>query len=157
MILYAQERLADIQSEIEALVPDQWAEMAQGFTTEPEKPQWDFYFALEKQNRTLLLTARENGRLIGYFGVFLYNVEGQIAVRSAPYYVVPLGAMRRALILRKLVRLIVEKLAKTGYRVLIKTHPWASIGPILEHEGFRAVETWYMLEKPASRPEAPDA
>lgn len=153
MIVYSQERLADIRHEIEALVPQQWEEMAKGFSGTPDPVQWDLYLQFEQQGRLILLTARIENRLIGYFGAFLYVVDGKEAVRSAPYYVVPTTPpTRRALILRRMIKMLKEKCP--GRDLLIKTHPWASAAPILEHLGFRAVETWYML---AGKQEPPDA
>lgn len=165
MIAYQQERLADIKPEIEALVPQQWAEMASaegGFDQFVEKPNWDWYLGLEAQGKAVLFTARHDYAppyparpLVGWFGFYLYQstTSANLMVQATPYYVLPsLGTLRRGLILRRLIKFAIAKVtglpAAGGAMVTIKTHPWASAAPILEHLGFRAVETWYMLPVP---------
>ena len=164
MITYQQERLADIRSQIEAHVSEQWAEMASaegGFDQFVEKPNWDWYLGLEAKGNAVLFTARREGtdrELVGWFGVYVYRstTSDNLMVQATPYYVLPsVGPLRRGLILRNLIRYALDKVtglpAVGGAMVTIKTHPWASAAPILEHLGFRAVETWYMLPVPPAR------
>lgn len=148
MIAYAQEKLAACRAEIEALVPQQWAEMAQGFDQFVEKPNWDFYLGLEAKGNALLFTARESGALIGWFGVYVYKstTSDNLIVQATPYFVIP--HRTRGIILRRLIKTAIAKVAIAGAMITIKTHPWASAAPILEHLGFRAVETWYMKAAP---------
>lgn len=148
MITYAQEKLADCRAEIEALVPQQWAEMAQGFDQFVEKPNWDFYLKLEAKGNALLFTARDAGAIVGWFGVYVYKstTSDNLIVQATPYFVVPCRA--RGLILRRLIKTAIAAVALPGAMITIKTHPWASAAPILEHLGFRAVETWYMKAAP---------
>lgn len=165
MITYQQERLANIRPEIEAHVPEQWAEMAAaegGFDQFVEKPNWDWYLGLEAKGNAVLFTARREGadcELVGWFGVYVYRstTSDNLMVQATPYYVLPsVGPLRRGLILRNLIRYALDKVtglpAVGGAMVTIKTHPWASAAPILEHLGFRAVETWYMLPVPPACP-----
>ncbi len=166
MITYQQERLADIQPEIEALVPQQWAEMASaegGFEQFVEKPNWEWYRKFDTAGKGALFTARTRQlpkKVVGYFGAYIYpsTTSGNLIVQSTPYYVVPsLGPMRRGLVLRALIRHAVAAIAPPGSMVAIKTHPWASAAPILKHLGFREVETWYMLPVPLAGKETLDA
>lgn len=166
MITYQQERLADIRPEIEAHIPQQWAEMAAaegGFDQFVEKPDWEWYLKLEAAGKAVLFTARlpAEGGLVGWFGVYVYQstTSANLIVQATPYYVLPsVGPLRRGLILRRLIRYALDKVTGLpgagGQMITIKTHPWASAAPILEHLGFRAVETWYMLAVPPAPPAA---
>lgn len=156
MITYAQERLANIKPEIEGLVASQWLEMAKGFEAFIESPNWEWYLSLEAKGNLMLLTARDQGVLLGYFGAYVYRstTSKNLMVQATPYYVVP--HKFRAIILKRLIQnLLTAVPTSVGTAMItIKTHTWASAGPILEHLGFRAVETWYMLEAPVPPPEA---
>lgn len=145
MIVYAQETLAAVQPEIEALVPQQWEEMAQGFDEFVQKPNWDWYLGMERAGKLMLLTARKDREMVGYFGAYVYKstTSDNLVVQAAPYYVVP--CRYRGIILKRLIQKLIELVTVKGTMITIKTHPWASAAPILEHLGFRAVETWFML------------
>lgn len=173
MIVYAQERLVDVKDEVAELGHQQTAEMAVGFEHFVEKPNWDWYLGLEAKGMLILLTARESAcsrkdgpvcglpdehgwsccghasrRLVGYFGAYIYQstTSQHRMVQATPYYVVP--CRFRAIILKRLFQTLLAHPIARGGLVTIKTHTWASAGSILEHLGFRATETWYMLEQP---------
>lgn len=160
MIVYAQERLADIQAEVAELGHQQTAEMAVGFDKFVETPNWPWYLGLEARGMLILLTARQGagepdaGRLVGYFGAYVYQstTSQHRMVQATPYYVVP--CRFRAIILKRLFGNLLAHPMAAGALVTVKTHVWASAGPILEHLGFRATETWYMLEQSGGLPDA---
>lgn len=147
MIDYREEKLADIRDEIESLVPAQWDEMAQGFEEFVSAPRWDIYLKAEQLGHGFLLTARDSGRLVGYFGMLVHpalSMKDTIAATSTPYWVEP--CRFRGLILRRLFEKALAVAAQHGAQVMsVRTHPWASAGPILEAMKFREYETSYML------------
>lgn len=154
MIVYTQERLADIQSEVAELGHQQTAEMAVGFESFVEQPNWAWYLGLEAKGMLILLTARdppaagEAGKLVGYFGAYIYpsTTSQHTMVTATPYYVVP--CRFRGIILKRLVAKLLEHPQAPRPRLLtVKTHVWADAGPILAHLGFRPVEIWHMLEQ----------
>ncbi len=150
MITYQEERPADARHDIEALAFAQWAEMAQGGYEElVENPNYEFYLALAAKGMLILLTARDESRLVGYLAAYVYpstTSKHETMVQSGPYYVVrEVGGIKRGLILRRLFARLVEIARARGTVVTIKTHPWATAAPLLKHMGFREAETWYTL------------
>lgn len=148
MTEYRQEKLADTISEIAALVPQQWAEMAQGFEEFVSDTNWAVYLKAEEMGAGVLFTARDDGRLIGYFGMLVHphlSMKSEIAATSTPYYVIP--CRTRGLILRRLFGMgLAEARLRGATMAAIRTHTWASCAPILEAMKFREIETSYMLK-----------
>lgn len=149
-ITYQSESPVQARPDIEALAAEQWAEMAKGgFEAFVQNPNYEFYLNLAARNMLILLTAREDGILVGYLAAYVYGSttsQGEIMVQAGPYYAVQsLGCLRRGLVLRGLFRKLVEIGSQRGSMVTIKTHPWATAAPLLRHMGFREAETWYTL------------
>lgn len=150
MITYAQEKLKAVLPEIEAMVPEQWEEMAQGFEGMTYEPNWTLYLAAEERGAGMLLTAREDEVMLGYFGFLVHphlSSQSQLAATSTPYYVRKMAnGGTRGLVLRSLIRESVKKLKVRGVALIsIRTHHWASAGTILESLRFKPFETSYML------------
>lgn len=147
-VVYQIEKLARAKPEIEALLPDLWAEMAPGFGDAVATPNWAIYQAAEDKAAGFLVTAREDGRLVGYFGALVYrnlSLQNELAAEATPYYVVE--RRDRALILRSLIRHALAILQSRGvHKATVKTHPWASAETLLEHMGARLVEKRYMFD-----------
>lgn len=145
---YAREPLASALAEINETLPAMWAEMAEGFGEERPEPNWKLYFAAEARNAAFLLTAREDGKLVGYFGMLVYpnlSLKNELAASATPYYVVP--RRDRGLILRSLIRHAVTLCQRAGVRkATVKTHPWASAEPVLVHLGAREVSKDFMFD-----------
>ncbi len=144
---YREEKLADARPEMERMAPLQWAEMAQGFEEFVGAPRWDVYLRAEAVGAAFLVTARQDGRLVGYFGMVVHphlSMENTLAATSTPYWVEP--GRYRGLILRRLIETAMAIARQRTVKVVaIRTHVWASAGPILEAMRFRPVETSYML------------
>jgi len=147
-IVYAREPLASAKAEIDATLPAMWAEMAEGFGDERAEPNWKLYFTAEARNAAFLLTAREDGVLVGYFGMLVYpnlSLKNELAASATPYYVVP--RRDRGLILRSLIRHAITICQRAGVRkATVKTHPWASAEPVLLHLGAREVARDFMFD-----------
>jgi len=147
MIEYKEELLRYCIDEVKALVPQQWAEMAQGMNEIEENTDWDEYLASEGKKEAFLITARREN-LIGYFGMRVKpfaSSQKHLAATSLPYFVVK--CRDRGLILRRLIRVATETAkARGATMVAIKTHPWASAAPLLERMRFKPLETWYTLK-----------
>src|SRR5262249_51367405 len=147
-VTYAHEKLAAAIDEIKQTLPAMWAEMAEGFGDAQPEPNWSIYFAAESRGRAFLLTAREDGDLVGYFGMLVYpnlSLQNELAASSPPYYVVPRRA--RGLILRSLIRHAITLCQRAGVKkATVKTHPWASAEPVLVHLGAREVSKDFMFD-----------
>ncbi len=151
-VVYQTEKLAAAKPEIEALLPAMWAEMALGFGEEKPEPSWQLYFAAEAKNAAFLLVAREDGAMVGYFGMVIYpnlSLKNQLAATDTPYYVV--RRRDRALILRSLIRHALAICQKAGVRkATVKTHPWVSAEPVLINLGGREIEKRFMFDLEAA-------
>lgn len=147
-IVYAREPLASAIEEVKATLPAMWAEMAEGFGDERAEPNWNIYFAAEAKNAAFLLTAREDGVLVGYFGMLVYpnlSLKNELAASATPYYVVP--RRDRGLILRSLIRHAITICQRAGVKkATVKTHPWASAESVLVRLGAREVSKDFMFE-----------
>jgi len=147
-ITYAREPLRSAVIEIKQTLPAMWAEMAEGFGDDKAEPNWDIYFAAEARNAAFLLTAREDGTLVGYFGMLVYpnlSLKNELAASATPYYVVP--RRDRGLILRSLIRHAITICQRAGVKkATVKTHPWASAEPVLVHLGAREVSRDFMFD-----------
>lgn len=147
-VVYQEETFAACQTEIEALATGQWEEMAKEFEGIPLDPQWDLYRRVENAGSGVLVTAREEGKLVGYVGAAIMQFASSKDVKTAnglPYFVVPCWA--RGVILRDMMKHLFKVLKARGVRLAtLKTHPWASAAPILEHLKMRPIETLYMID-----------
>jgi len=147
-IVYRRELLANAILEIRETLPAMWAEMAPGFGAEQPEPRWDLYFTAEKRDAAFLLTAREEGRLVGYFGMILHDnpsLKNELAATATPYYVVP--HPRRGMILLALIRHAIRICQRAKVKkAMIKTHPWASAESLLVHLGAREVSKDFMFD-----------
>ncbi len=145
---YALEKFADIQPEVEAMAPLQWAEMAKGFERFVPKPRVDIYLEAEKRGKTILVTARKKGNLVGYFGMLIHpsmSAGNALTATSTPYFVMPTKA--RGVVLLHLIRRAIDEARARGAKIIaIKTHPWASAGPLLQRMRFQETETWFTLD-----------
>ena len=159
MIVYAREPLAAALDEVKATLPAMWAEMAEGFGEERAEPNWAMYFAAEAKNAAFLLTAREGGSLVGYFGMLVYpnlSLKNELAASSTPYYVVP--RRDRGIILRSLIRHAITICQRAGVKkATVKTHPWASAEPVLVHLGAREISKDFMVDLSPAVREAKEA
>lgn len=147
-IFYAVEKLAAALVDVKATLPAMWAEMAEGFGEEKAEPNWAIYFAAEAKGNAFLVTAREKGLMVGYFGMLIYpnlSLQNELAASSTPYYVVP--RRDRGIILRSLIRHARSICERAGVKKMtVKTHPWASAEPILVHLGAREISKDFMFD-----------
>jgi len=71
MITYQQEFLCSCEKEAQELIRLHWEEIATNKETIKLNPDWDLYYALEDRGNLNIYTAREDGRLVGYFVVIV--------------------------------------------------------------------------------------
>ena len=71
MITAQIEKLADTLEEMKPYFPVHWEEFGLYKDRQPLDPQYDQYLLREQQGQVALATLREDGKLIGYFPVFI--------------------------------------------------------------------------------------
>lgn len=147
-IVYQRERVAAARGELEQFKNAQWSEMAQGFGGVEVDIRWESYLAADNAGLAYLLTARDEGRMIGYFGAMIGQMRSAKATKvaaSVPYYVEP--RPNRGIVLRRLFKTAAVDMKAMGVSLFkITTHPWASAAVLLEAEDFKLIETSYMLK-----------
>lgn len=70
-MIYRQEFIDDIYEDCQPLIAQHWKEIALNQDKIKLNPNWDAYRALEGIGAFRIFTARDNGKLVGYFAVFV--------------------------------------------------------------------------------------
>lgn len=71
MITYQQESLVTVKADIIPLLEKHWEEVALNKEKIKLNPDWDAYANLEDAGILKIFTSREDGKLVGYFVVFV--------------------------------------------------------------------------------------
>jgi len=71
MITYAEEKLINVVEELDVLVKAHWEEVSLYKDKVPLYPDYTKYQALEDIGSFIIYTARDNGKLIGYYSAFV--------------------------------------------------------------------------------------
>lgn len=71
MISFARELLCEVVQEVQPLLLAHYAELTLHKDVVKLDPQWDYYALLEKMDRFVVITARDDGKLIGYNAFFV--------------------------------------------------------------------------------------
>lgn len=71
MITYQQEFLVTCELECQTLIELHWEEIATNKNKIKLNPDWSAYHTLEDKGALKIFTARDNGKLVGYFVVLL--------------------------------------------------------------------------------------
>jgi hypothetical protein len=66
MIIFQKEKLSDILDEAKPLFHEHWEEIAGNKDKYPLNVNYDVYLALDKTGALHVVTARDNGKLVGY-------------------------------------------------------------------------------------------
>lgn len=66
-VTYQQEFLLSVEDEIKPLLEEHWNEIATNKHIIKLNPDWEIYHQLEQKGTLSIFTAREDGKLIGYF------------------------------------------------------------------------------------------
>ena len=70
-MIYRQEFIDDIYEDCQPLIEQHWKEIALNQNKIKLNPNWDAYRALEGIGAFRIFTARNEGKLVGYFAVFV--------------------------------------------------------------------------------------
>ena len=69
MITYQQESVVTVINDVTDLARFDWDEISHDKDAYPFDPNWDLYKSLEDNNALFIFTARDKGKLVGYFSV----------------------------------------------------------------------------------------
>jgi GNAT superfamily N-acetyltransferase len=129
------------QSEVQPLAEKEWDES--GHPNDNLNVNWEEYFNIEENGHLKFFTARQNGRLIGYAVMILFEpltIKGQ---KSAIYDAVYVAKEHRG-IGKRLFEFVEKCLLEDGIkRVVASSSAKNPIGAFLGHMGYQEIETKY--------------
>lgn len=143
---FAVEQLDRAMSDVQGLLPEQWAHT--GDAGIECLPNWNFYRQMERVGSLALVMARQKGVPVGYMAVFIYPHPNSVTskVASIPTYFVRDGA-DRAFVLNSMTDYVLERLAAAGvFKVTIETNAEFSAGRLWELKGFKVAKIGYSLQ-----------
>jgi GNAT superfamily N-acetyltransferase len=144
-IKYQQEFLTKVQHECQELIEAHWEDIALNKDKIKLNPDWDAYFALEKEGKLKLFTVRGADKLVGYFvvivGVNLHYKDHVFASNDVIYLH---KDYRKGFTGSKLIKFAEECLKQDGVSVLtINTKIHQPFDAVLSRLGFKAIERVY--------------
>ena len=148
MISFAVEGVDQSLVEGEAMLRDQWEEIAAYKDKVPLDPDYDRYRKMEAAGQLLICTARDDGKLVGYSAYFVHrgiHYSQNIVATNDVFYISPEYRIRRAhgrmLIAAALLDYAEEKLKALGVSVIsIHIKLWKDWSPLAERQGYARVE-----------------
>ena len=142
-IKYQQEFLSHAEEEVTPLAELEWEES--GHPTESLVIDWDTYFALEEAGRLKFFTAREEGKLIGYFVVLIISpltTKGELIGAYDAVYVHK--DYRKSTVARRMFKFVEDCMKEDHiYRVVASSSSKNPIGKFLNRLGYSEIETKY--------------
>lgn len=142
MVTYQQESVDDLFEEIKPLIEAHYSEVAWRKDKIKLDPDWDAYRRLEAVDALRCYTARDDGKLVGYFICFVQNnlhYRGTREARNDVFYVEP--TLRGFHVGTRLIREAEQALRAEGVHVMMlhikTTHDWTKLA---ERTGFEIIE-----------------
>lgn len=143
---FAVEQLDRAMSDVQGLLPEQWAHT--GDAGIECLPNWNFYRQLETAGAAFLIVARQHSEAVGYMAVCIYPHPNSVTskVASIPTYFVR-GGRDRAFVLNSMIDYALERLAAVGvFKVSAETNAEFSAGRLWELKGFKVAKIGYSLQ-----------
>jgi len=145
MITYAVESVKERLDEFKHLLPLHWEELALNKDKVPLAPQWHVYAQREDAGQLLLVTAREEGEIIGYFIGFIapgLHYETCLTCTMDIFYIRKDKRNGRAGI--KLFQFVESELKRRGVqRWFVGSKIHADASPLFKYLKFDPVETYF--------------
>jgi len=148
MIIIQREKISDIWEELFPLLINHWEEVEDPFIKEKEvpAPKLERYDSLEQKNMFIIITARDEGKLIGYCGFYLYShmhYPDQLYAMNDVIFVLPLHRVKNIGVrLMKYAEKYVKGLGANC--ILWEVRDFRNFSPILLRMGYHKQGTVYM-------------
>lgn len=145
MVTYQVERYPDVIEEIKPLLHDHWEEIAGYKDQFPLNPDYEKYAKLDEMGMCHIVTARDEGIMIGYFVSFVMpHLHYQDCLYAMNDIVFVAKEHRHGSVGAKLIRFAEVELAKMGaHRMCLHVKVSNDFGPLLERMGFACTEKNY--------------
>lgn len=145
MTVYGLDSFVGIREEIEPLLDQHWEEIALNKDTIKLNPDWEKYATLDANGLLRVFTARNDGKLIGYFVVILsvsLHYSDHLFAHNDIIFLAK--ESRKGMTGVKLIKYAEKHLAQEGVKQLfINTKRHQPFDPILERLKFNEVEKVY--------------
>ena len=142
---YQLERFSDVIDEAQPLLVQHWEDVALNQDTVALNPDWDAYAFMDSMDRLHIITARDNGKLVGYV-VYLTSLwlhyKDQVIADGDIFWLHP--DYRKGMTGVKLLKEAENALRAKGVNFIInKVKLHKDVGKIFDRLGYSAVETVY--------------
>lgn len=137
MISFARELLCEVVQEVQPLLIDHYEELTKRKDVVKLDPQWDQYALLEKLDRFVVFTARDDGNLVGYNAFFVQahmHYAGLKVAQNDVFFLV--DDYRRGTTALRFLRYTEDALKRIDVRkVVYHCKPVNNLAPILHRLG----------------------
>lgn len=146
-VTYQQEFLASCRDEAEVLIKEHWEEIALNKEKIKLNPDWDAYEELEKRQGIKVFTARDSGKLVGYFVVFIgKNIHYKDHIFATNDIIFLTESYRKGFLGANLIKFSRDCLKDDGVSVLnINTKVHKPFDSLMERLGFKLIERVYSI------------
>jgi GNAT superfamily N-acetyltransferase len=143
VLKYQQEFLQQVEGELSELLKRDWKEVQHNSDTEELDIDWDFYKLLEERKALLIFTCRDEGKLVGYFSVFIspnLHSKGKVLLSNDAIFLDK--PYRKGFAGIKLIKFAEECLRQDGYDNLqITTTELNPIDSLMLRLGYTKIST----------------
>ncbi len=132
--------------EVQPLVHRHWEDLALNRDKVPLLPNWSRYRQLEGEGALSIVTARRNGKLVGYSCMILspgLHYSTCFEARMDLFWLAP-EVRNQAMPGIRLFRAVEKELKRRGVqRVYVGSKLHKDVGRLFERLGYTPIETWY--------------
>lgn len=139
------EKWSECEKDMQWLYPMHWSEVASGAHGIPLKLNYEMYDFLEKDNQLLVVTARDDDKIVGYHVMFInYHIryKDSLTATSDAYFLHQ--NYRKGFNGYNLFKFTLKILKELGvYRMITQTKVSLNRGAIFKRLGFKETEVIY--------------
>ena len=141
-------KIAEVRGRIEPLLRAHWEEIAQHRTIAPLNPYWEYYYAMERANRLVVVVAENGFDLVGYSVYFpapmLHNMPIVMAKNDIIYLRPEYRGGSLAMRMMKMGEAEAKRIGASIVSMHVKVgHDYS---PLLLHVGYAEAETIFTKE-----------
>lgn len=144
-ITYQVESLSAVRPEVTDLISLHWEEIAQFKDVQKLDPDWEQYDLLEQKGRLWIMTARDDGKLVGYIAMLMgYHLHYRKLLTAVDdlHFIHP--DYRKGLTGYRLLAMTVKVMRGKGVRfIAFRTKAFADHGALFERLGFQKHDVVY--------------
>ncbi|MBK3774770.1 hypothetical protein GAY31_11445 [Azospirillum brasilense] len=150
MLTFQEETFSSAIEEIKTLMHGHWEEVASNKDTAFLEPNWDSFTKLEEAGALYVLTARDDGALVGYIihvVVRPLHYASRVTAHDDAHYLLP--AYRKGMNGIKMIKAAEDMLKRAGVNSIAyhsKAREDINKGPVFQRLGYKPEEIIYKKE-----------